>query len=173
MALPRTAFAGKDVLEFGPDSGENALAFASWGARLTLVEPNERAHAAIRTYFEQFGMLSALAGITNAHVLDYRDDARYDVVVAEGFIYTVQPTRTWLAAFRRLLRDDGIFLVTYYERLGALVELTLRALHAVHRRARGSSRWPPRSVCMQRSGPRFRTRGVSNRGLWTCSKTRS
>jgi hypothetical protein len=137
VALPPASFAGKDVLEFGPDSGENALVFASWGARLTLVEPNERAHETIRAYFARFGMEAALAGISGAHVLEYRDDARYDLIDAEGFIYTVQPARSWLAAFRALLRDDGLFIVTYYERFGALVELTLRALHALHRRTTG------------------------------------
>ena len=44
-------FNGAEILEFGPDSGENALVFAMWGAQLTLVEPNERAHETIRAYF--------------------------------------------------------------------------------------------------------------------------
>ncbi len=135
--LPPAIFNGAEVLEFGPDSGENALVFAMWGARLTLVEPNERAHDAIRSYFERFEQGSSLRALSTAHVLDYDDPLRYDVVVAEGFIYTVQPTRAWLGAFRRLLRDDGLFLVTYYERCGALFELALRALHRMHRRATG------------------------------------
>ena len=55
------------------------------------------------------------------------------MVVAEGFIYTVQPTRAWLAAFGRLLRPGGMFFVTYYERCGAIFELALRALHRAYR----------------------------------------
>ena len=38
MSVPPALFRGADVLEFGPDSGENAVVFARWGARLTLVE---------------------------------------------------------------------------------------------------------------------------------------
>ena len=127
-------FNGAEVLEFGPDSGENALVFALWGAHMTLVEPNERAHGTIRGYFERFGRGESLRALHSAHVLDYEDPARYDIVVAEGFIYTVQPTRAWLEAFHRLLRADGLFFVTYYERCGAIFELALRALHRTYRR---------------------------------------
>lgn len=137
--LPVAMFNGAEVLEFGPDSGENALVFAMWGANVTLVEPNERAHATIRDYFERFGRAGSLRGIAHQHVLDYTDTQTYDMVVAEGFIYTVQPTRAWLEAFRRLLRPDGVFVVTYYERCGALMELSLRALHRMHRRMTGLS----------------------------------
>jgi hypothetical protein len=135
--LPAAMFNGAEVLEFGPDSGENALVFAMWGANLTLVEPNERAHATIRSYFERFQRGGSLRALSSEHVLEYQDPARYDVVVAEGFIYTVQPTQAWLAAFRRLLRGDGLFLVTYYERCGSLFELALRALHRMHRELTG------------------------------------
>ena len=135
--LPAAMFHGAEILEFGPDSGENALVFAMWGAQLTLVEPNERAHATIRAYFERFGRGASLRGISSAHVLDYEDPARYDLVVAEGFIYTVQPTRAWLAAFHRLLRADGLFFITYYERCGAIFELALRALQRAHQRLTG------------------------------------
>ncbi len=44
LMLPLRTFDGADVLEFGPDTGENALVFAQWGAKLTLAEPNLRAH---------------------------------------------------------------------------------------------------------------------------------
>lgn len=135
-------FAGREVLEFGPDTGENALVFASWGASLTLVEPNEAAHPTIRSYFERFGANRALRGLVSGDVLGYRDDCRYDIVIAEGFIHTVKPVSAWLAAFRRLLRDEGLFVVSYYERAGGFVELTLKALHAAYRRATGLAPLP-------------------------------
>jgi len=40
LVLPPRLFRDADVLEFGPDSGENALVFAGWGANMTLAEPN-------------------------------------------------------------------------------------------------------------------------------------
>jgi SAM-dependent methyltransferase len=135
--LPPEAFAGRDVLEFGPDSGENALVFASWGARMSLVEPNAAAHGPINDYFDRFGMRGALRDLASMEVLAYRSDERFDFIVAEGFIYTVQPTRAWLDVFHRHLRPGGRFLVTYYERHGALIELLLSTIHRMHRRRTG------------------------------------
>jgi len=134
LGLPPAMFRGAEVLEFGPDSGENAVVFARWGANLTLVEPNPNAHAAIRANFGRFASERALRTIESADVLGYRDARRYDVVVAEGFIYTVKPTRAWLRAFRRLLVDDGFFVVAFLERFGGLIELAQRALHQTFRR---------------------------------------
>ena len=49
LGLTSLDFEGKKVLEFGPDVGENSLCFAFWGAKLTLVEPNFKAHQQIIT----------------------------------------------------------------------------------------------------------------------------
>ena len=35
LVLPPRLFRDADMLEFGPDSGENALVFASWGANMS------------------------------------------------------------------------------------------------------------------------------------------
>ena len=56
LALPAAIFQSASLLEFGPDTGENSLIFARWGAQLTLVEPNAKAHAYIRRYFAKFGL---------------------------------------------------------------------------------------------------------------------
>jgi SAM-dependent methyltransferase len=129
LSLPVRLFSSADVLEFGPDSGENSLAFASWGANLTLVEPNAAALPAIESYFERFTMKDRLVDIVQSDVLGFPGDRQYDFVDAEGFIYTV-PTEAWLDVFARVLRPGGWFVVSYYERRGALIELFLRALHA-------------------------------------------
>ena len=49
---------------------------------------------------------------------------------AEGFIYTIQPSETWLGIFERLLNPDGYAVVSYYERYGGFFELVLKAIHA-------------------------------------------
>jgi hypothetical protein len=134
LSLPREVFAGARVLDYGPDTGEDALVLARWGARLTLVEPNELAHPTIRNYFERFGLTDSIEKLVKADVLSFADDVLYDAIVAEGFLFTVKPIRAWLEAFRRRLRVDGMFLVSYYERFGAFVELCFRVLHLAFRR---------------------------------------
>src|ERR1700739_3750705 len=56
LMLPIQLFNGANVLEYGPDAGENALVCALWGADMSLAEPNLRAHGQIQDYFERFAL---------------------------------------------------------------------------------------------------------------------
>jgi hypothetical protein len=86
LALPIPLFRGAEILEFGPDTGENAVVFARWGAHMTLVEPAEAAHPRIRAYFDCFAPPAALRELAAADVLSYVANRRFDMIVAEGFI---------------------------------------------------------------------------------------
>ncbi|MDA9498817.1 class I SAM-dependent methyltransferase [Bradyrhizobium sp. CCBAU 11357] len=130
LVLPPRLFLDAEVLEFGPDSGENALVFAGWGANMTLAEPNRHAHPKIEAYFAHFGLTERLRELALADVEGFRSERRYDIIDAEGFIYTVQPTENWLGVFHRLLNPDGFAIVSYYERYGGFFELALKAIHA-------------------------------------------
>jgi hypothetical protein len=140
LALPTTLFRGAEILEFGPDTGENALVFARLGARVTLVEPVRGAHPKIAAYFERFAPPGALRELVAADVLTYRADRRFDMIVAEGFIYTVTPSTLWLDAFARALAPSGLALISYIERSAALFELLLRVPFAALRRRDGTDR---------------------------------
>jgi SAM-dependent methyltransferase len=128
--LPRRLFEGARLLEFGPDSGENSLAFATLGAELTLAEPNPNAVPRIKTYFNRFGLEARLKALLASDVEHFVGEPPYDIIDAEGFIYTLQPADRWLAAFNRLLRPGGLFVVSYLERYGGVLETVLKAFHA-------------------------------------------
>ena len=130
LVLPPRLFRDAEVLEFGPDSGENALVFARWGANMTLAEPNRQAHGRIQAYFSHFGQTARLRELASSDVEGFGSDRLFDVVDAEGFIYTIQPSATWLSIFHRLLNPDGYAIVSYYERYGGFFELALKAIHA-------------------------------------------
>ncbi|MFZ5715140.1 MAG: class I SAM-dependent methyltransferase [Bradyrhizobium sp.] len=130
LVLSPRLFRDAEVLEFGPDSGENALVFAGWGANMTLAEPNRHAHPKIQAYFAHFGRTERLRELALADVEGFRSDRGFDIIDAEGFIYTVQPTANWLRIFHRLLNPDGYAVVSYYERHGGFFELALKAIHA-------------------------------------------
>lgn len=127
LAVPLRLFRGARLLEFGPDSGENALVFARWGARLTLVEPNPHALDPLCRYFEAFDLTGSLDAVIQADVEGFETDQRYDIIIAEGFIYTIQPQTRWLDVLAARLAPQGIAVVSYYERRGAFFELALRA----------------------------------------------
>jgi SAM-dependent methyltransferase len=129
MSLPPALFRDKELLEFGPDTGENSLVFARWGARVTLVEPNKEAHPYIQRYFSKFDLESRLTEIIAKSVLDFKPARLYDIIDAEGFIYTVQPTGAWIAKLHECLRPDGFAIVTYNEKYGGFMELLLKAIY--------------------------------------------
>jgi hypothetical protein len=139
LMLPPRLFRDADVLEFGPDSGENAMVFAGWGARMTLAEPNRLAHAKIQAYFARFGLTDRLRELAPTDVDGFQSDRRFDIIDAEGFIYTIQPSETWLRIFDRLLHPDGCAIISYYERYGGFFELALKAIHAAGRVLTGRS----------------------------------
>lgn len=134
LKLPPRLFRDATVLEFGPASGEHSLVFARWGSRLTLVEPNEPAFRQVESYFDAYNLRDSIDAMVAVDLTDFVSERRYDVIVAEGFIYTIQPTQRWLRIFERLSAPHGFFIVSYYERYGALVELAQRGLfHAAAR----------------------------------------
>jgi hypothetical protein len=141
LKLPLALFRGARLLEFGPDAGENSLAFAQWGADCTLAEPNPKAHPIIREYFQRFGLGARLSALEAWDVKNFPDPAtdaeRFDLVDAEGFIYTIQPTDLWVRKCARLTRPGGMVVLFYYELCGGFLELMLRVVQARHRALTG------------------------------------
>jgi len=129
LFFPVSWFPGKKVLVFGPDTGENELIFAKWGAELTLVEPNSGAHSFIHKYFEKFNMSGSLKQIVQTHLLDFNTDDQYDLIDAEGFIYTVKPNSSWINKTAACLRKEGYLVIHYMERYGSFMELLLKAIY--------------------------------------------
>jgi hypothetical protein len=141
LAIPTCLLRGAEILEYGPDTGENAVSFARFGARMTLVEPALAAHAQIRSYFDRYAPPGALRDVVAADVLSFEPErGHYDLVVAEGFIYTVQPSGRWLDIFARALVPGGLALLTYYERCASLFELLLKVPFAALRRRERAER---------------------------------
>jgi len=133
LMLPIQAFNGASVLQFGPDSGEDALVFAKWGANLTLAEPNARARSQIRSYFDRFALNDRLLALGADDIEGFPGDQTYDIIDAEGFIYTVQPSDLWLSKFGRHLNPGGFSIVTYYGKYGGFLELALKAIHSAYK----------------------------------------
>lgn len=137
LHLPPRMFEGARVCEFGPDTGENALVFARWGARMTLVEPRPAAWQDIRAYFQRYGLADKLEAIIGETVEDFRSDTRFDFLNAEGFIYTVQPTEMWLKKFAELLNPGGLAVANYLDQAGCLFELLWALCHARYQEVSG------------------------------------
>jgi hypothetical protein len=129
LSLPLAVFKDADMIEFGPDSGENALVFAGWGANMTLIEPNPKPWPLINGYFETFGRKSKLKSIEKVSIEECKSDLKFKFAIAEGFIYTVKPHTLWINKFAELLENEGIAIISYYEIAGGAIELLTKAIH--------------------------------------------
>lgn len=138
LHLPPRTFTGGRLIEFGPDSGENSLVFALWGAQCTLVEPHEKAHPFIRDYFDRFGLDSSLAALEPGDIESFpAPSERYDVLDAEGFIYTIQPSSLWIDRLASFVADDGLVVLQYVEAFGSFLELIWKVVQARYRALTG------------------------------------
>ncbi len=139
LSLPPRLFAGARILEFGPDTGENALVFARWGATIDLVEPNRQSWPQIEAYFRHYGLSERLGTLDGAAIQQFRPPRTYDAVVAEGFLQTVKPASAWIEAVARAVAPGGFLVLFFYERTAMLVEILHRAIHRRFGRLAGAT----------------------------------
>jgi len=60
IKIPLSWFKGKQVLEFGPNGGENSLVIGERGAFINLVEPNIMMHKKIKKLYKEKSLNSQL-----------------------------------------------------------------------------------------------------------------
>ncbi|MDP2330655.1 MAG: class I SAM-dependent methyltransferase [Reyranella sp.] len=129
LQMPPEMFRHARLLEFGPDTGENALVFARWGAQIELVEPNTAVWPQLQAYFRRFGLEDRLLGLHDKPIQEFSPADPADIVVAEGFIHTVKPEKQWIDVVRKAVRPGGYLILFYYERRALLMEAFHAALY--------------------------------------------
>ena len=94
LGIPLSLFRDRTVLEFGPCSGENALLLAKNGAVITLVEPNIHMHKVIINNFKiakDDGYQIKYPTILSDDIDSFNSKGvDYDIVIAEGFMHSLQ-----------------------------------------------------------------------------------
>lgn len=122
LALPLPLFRGRSVLEFGCNTGDNALVLAEHGARLSLVEPNSAIAAQIPAHFERRGLQRAIETVSTESLQHFSIDRKFDFVIAEGFLYTLPDRREMLLKICALLEIGGFGIISFNDRFGVLIE---------------------------------------------------
>lgn len=130
LGLPLAWLRGKEVLEVGPASGENALVLAMAGANLTLVEPNEHTRPRILALFEHFGLRDRIRELSDSTIDAFRCDRTFDLVVAEGFVDTLSDRERAIARLCELASPGGLLSVTRHEAVGMVAEFVKKAVYA-------------------------------------------
>ena len=125
LGIPLPLLHGKSVLEFGCGSGENSLVMASFGANLTLVEPNGQVLPRLEQLFGDFHFSYKLEceGIEG-----FASTELYDVVLAEGFLGALSSRDEMLGKISSLLKPGGLAVISFNDRYGSLLEMVRRLL---------------------------------------------
>lgn len=128
LSIPLAYLRGASVLEFGPNSGENALLPALFGAELTLVEPNAQVLPRLTELFSRFGLRDRIVSLTSAGIDGFHSERLFDLVIAEGFLYTLDNRDAMLGKICRLVRPGCFGVVSFNDRCGGLLEYFRRAI---------------------------------------------
>ena len=129
LKIPLVLFRDARLIEFGPDSGENAVLFAKWGAQLSIVEPNSNAKMHLLKNFERFGLSNNLCDFSDSPLQHFFSSQAYDILVAEGFIFTICPNSLWIEKCASLLKSGGLMFFSYIEAAGAVFDLLLKVMY--------------------------------------------
>jgi len=126
LKIPLTLLGDKSVIEFGPNSGENALVLAVHRANLTLIEPNEKVIPRLKELFEKFGVKDTIKTLSNQTLESYQTHDKFRIAIAEGFLYTLPNRDKMLEKIAGWLLPGGFGIVSYNDRYGSLMEALRR-----------------------------------------------
>ena len=128
LGLPLSLFRGRNVLEFGCNSGENSLVLASVGADLTLVEPNDQVISRLEDLFAKFNLRSRITSLVNDDFESFQSNDTYEIVLAEGFLFNLAKRDSGLSKICGLLSPGGIGIISFIDRHASLVHATRQLL---------------------------------------------
>jgi SAM-dependent methyltransferase len=128
LGLPLSLLRGARVLEFGPNSGENALVLALFGGRLTLVEPNDQVLPRLHLLFDKFGLSRQIDAVHCETMDRFTSEQTFELVVAEGFLYTLPNRDDLLRKMIKVIEPGGFGVISINDQYGGLIELVRRAI---------------------------------------------
>lgn len=128
LGIPLTLLSGHRVLEIGCNSGENALVLAQAGAELTLVEPNDQVLPRLHSIFKSKGLEGQIVRLIQDDIQGFDPQTEFDLVIAEGFVYTLPGRDETLAKLAAMLAPGGMVVLSFPDRFGSLMEMVRRTL---------------------------------------------
>lgn len=113
LGMPRLLFEGKDVLEVGPGSGYNTLAFFEWNVKhVDLVEANETGIRDMKRLFHEREVESTLYSVFEKRIEDYEQPKQYDIVIAESFLQYLKNQQEVIDILIEKAKSGGVIVIT-------------------------------------------------------------
>jgi SAM-dependent methyltransferase len=121
LGLPLSFFKNKKILEIGGGTGEKALFYAFYGAKVTIVEPNEKSCFIAKKIFSQTKLAKKLTVINKSLFdIDISLIKKFDMIAAEGVLHhTFHPMEN-LELILKNMASNQIILIAIGESHGML-----------------------------------------------------
>ena len=121
LGLPLSFFKNKKILEIGGGTGEKALFYAFYGAKVTIVEPNEKSCLIAKKIFSQTKLAKKLTVINKSLFdIDISLIKKFDMIAAEGVLHhTFHPMEN-LELILKNMASNQIILIAIGESHGML-----------------------------------------------------
>ena len=109
------------------------MAFFHWGSRhIDLVEPNAKGREDMLTLFGEKGVLQERFRIYSSTIEDFEPVQKYDIIIAEGFLYAVDNKKEIIDKCKSLLANNGIIVITCSDHMCCFIEAMKRLIgHAL------------------------------------------
>ncbi len=132
LGIPNIAVRNSDIIEFGPGSGENSGTLISLAPRsykfvdgsevvLTNLQDRLTTTASSSTVAPQFTF-------STSHILDYKDDSLYDLVICEGVLPMQMNPREMATHVLSFVRPGGAVILSCFDSVSAFSEIARRYL---------------------------------------------
>lgn len=107
LGMPPRLFQNADILEVGPGSGYNTLAFFAWGGNVHLVEPNPAGRRDMKQLFCERQVLENKYEIYETTIEEFQSEQRYDIIIAEGFLHSIDNAKSIIQKLKSKIIRGG------------------------------------------------------------------
>ena len=134
--MPVQIFRNANVLEIGPGSGYNTLAFFHWGSHVDLVEPNEVGVSNMKKLFNGYGVSGSQFHIYPCSMEEFSKNINtgesvYDIIIAEGFMDAIDNPAEVIGKIKNFCVHGGVVIITCADDIGMFIESVKRLLGVV------------------------------------------
>lgn len=128
LGIPCITFDQKKILEIGPGSGYNTLAFFAWGGVCTLVEPNKAGIAEMKKLFADYEIPTEKYTIKECTIEQADIAETFDLVIAEGFLHSIDNGEEILKQLMGYVKSGGVIVITCMDVMSMFVEQMKRLI---------------------------------------------
>ena len=125
LGLTPALLKNKRALEFGPGTGDNAVATSMYGLdTYAFVDGNQSSVRELRKKLKSGLIKANTTRITETNIFDFQDSERYDLVIAEGVIPGQDRAREFLDHISSFAALGGVVVVTTISYVSLLSEIS-------------------------------------------------